>query len=110
MSAGTYETDLDLGVLGQHEVEVRYEYHPACRGYREPPYGVPLEPDEPEEVELTGISIHWTCPDGKGQSLDVTDGVLTLLSREVAAALEADILDAIREERERARYDAREEV
>jgi len=38
------------------ECTVEYEYHRAWRGARERGTGVPLEPDEPESVEI--LSIH----------------------------------------------------
>lgn len=38
------------------EMEVEYEYTRACRGARDS-YGVPLEPEEPEDVEIETVSI-----------------------------------------------------
>lgn len=46
---------IDVGDEVDIDVTVRYTAVAATRGYREPPYGVPMEPDEPahpEDIEV----------------------------------------------------------
>lgn len=38
------------------DVEVAYSYYQGCRGAREPG-GLQIEPDEPENVEITAVTI-----------------------------------------------------
>ena len=64
------------------EMEVEYEYTKACRGARDS-YGVPLEPDEPEDIEIETVSIGG-------------EDVTAMLKKEVFA----EIVDAITKELE----------
>lgn len=62
------------------EMDVEYEYTKACRGARDS-YGVPLEPDEPEDIEVETVSIGG-------------EDVTAMLKKEVFA----EIVDAITDE------------
>ena len=70
------------------EMEVEYEYIKACRGARDS-YGVPLEPDEPEDIEIETVSIGG-------------EDVTAMLKEEVFA----EIVDAITKELEEYNRDA----
>jgi len=39
------------------EIEVEYTYHKGSKGAREP-HGMQIEPDEPEMVEITAVTIN----------------------------------------------------
>lgn len=69
-------------ILNGEEVEVEFSYYPACRGQRDR-YGVPLEPDEPEDIEIEIVSIGG-------------EDVTAMLKKEVFA----EITDAITKELE----------
>lgn len=43
-----------------HEVEIRYEFTPFCRGARERGTGLALEPDTPASVEILETSLLLT--------------------------------------------------
>lgn len=64
------------------KMEVEYEYTKACRCARDS-YGVPLEPDEPEDIEIEIVSIGG-------------EDVTAMLKKEVFA----EITDAITKELE----------
>lgn len=38
-----------------YEMEITFDYTPACRGVRERGTGLQLEPDEPAIIEITGL-------------------------------------------------------
>lgn len=38
------------------ELDIEYEYTPLCKGSRNE-YGVPMEPDSPEDMEITAIML-----------------------------------------------------
>lgn len=65
------------------EMEVEYEYIRACRGARDS-YGVPLEPDEPEDVEIETVSIGG-------------EDVTAILKEEIFAEIVDAITDELRE-------------
>lgn len=64
-------------------VEVEYTYHPACRGERERGTGLPLEPDEPEHIEIESVT------DQFGNTIE--------LSNDEYAELEEDILEELQD-------------
>ena len=45
-----------LNTFVEIEVEVAYSYYKGCKGAREPG-GMQIEPDEPENVEITGVTV-----------------------------------------------------
>jgi len=47
------------------DVTVKFDYQPPCKGSRDS-MGVPLEPDDEEEVEITSVS------DEHGNDIDLT--------------------------------------
>jgi len=47
------------------EVTVEFDYQPPCRGSRDS-MGVPLEPDDEEEIEITAVT------DEHGNDIDLT--------------------------------------
>ena len=55
-------------------VEIEYTYYTGCKGTRGD-YHEPLEPDDPEEVEINRVI--WTTKDINGTSIkiDVTDWI-----------------------------------
>ena len=51
-------TDLYIDIMGRdYFAEVLYEYTEACRGSRNE-YGVPMEPDWPESVDVLKVTIN----------------------------------------------------
>lgn len=34
---------------------ITYDYSPPCKGHREAGTGLPLEPDDPEEIDITSV-------------------------------------------------------
>ena len=50
----TFDINTDNDNYFELLVDVYYEYNPACKGYRDE-YGLPLEPDTPESIEIESI-------------------------------------------------------
>lgn len=50
---------IDLGLLGEHAIEVTYSYSPGRPGRMYMPNGDPGYPDEPAEWELLDFSFPW---------------------------------------------------
>jgi hypothetical protein len=83
-STNTRKTELELSL----EVNVHYEHYPATHGRREAGSGVPLEPDFPEQVEIT----HVYASQKGGKPVDILD----LLSESEVISLEDEILESMR--------------
>ena len=78
----------------EFEVEVAYSYYKGCRGAYEPG-GLQIEPDEPENVEITGVTIN---------GVDVQE----CLSKAQVERLESECMDDVRERMEDAAESAAE--
>ena len=72
-------------------LNIKYTYYPAYKGYRE--YGIPLEPDEDEGVEIEDIT------NENGDPVDLSETALK--------KLECDLLDTLRDECEDAWAEAK---
>jgi hypothetical protein len=83
-NTNTRETQLELSL----EVDVHYEHYPATYGRREASSGVPLEPDFPEQVEITHV---YAKKEG-GKPVDI----LELLTESEVISLEDEILESMR--------------
>jgi hypothetical protein len=82
----------------ERDITVTYIYHSASRGARDSLGGVrgagpPLEPDEPECVEIESVMMHSTTPNDPKAVEDITDQ----LSDKQIAWLEEECLDDVRE-------------
>lgn len=84
----TFNTCIEL------EVEVAYSYYKGYRGAREPG-GLKIEPDEPENVEITAVTIG---------GVDIQEQ----LSKDQIESLESQCLDDAHERMEAAKEDAAE--
>lgn len=73
----TIETD----VRG-YRMEIQFSYWKGCKGARERGTGLQLEPDEPAEIEVTGIKL-----------LDPED-IMEIITEEVTISME-DVIEAI---------------
>lgn len=97
-----FETTVYLECIEDEvEVEVHYEYSPGCKGARE--NGRQIEPDDPEEAEITGIyhekeEISDRCDDAAIESLQ-EEALQDMRSK----------IESAKEDAEIARYEARME-
>jgi len=66
-------------------LEVAYDYQPQHRGSRDR-YGVPLEPDEPEEVEVIAVMVGEV-------------DILPLLGERMIEVIGLEVLEQLRERR-----------
>jgi len=77
----TYITIMD----NQYALEAEYDYFPAERGARE--RGVPIEPDEPHFVEISGLKLDYSG-DGEASYFKAVE-----LPQSVTEQLEEQILE-----------------
>lgn len=78
----TFGTNIEL------DIEVQFEYSEARKGSRDR-YGVPEEPDDPEEIEITAVNVMVPQPQlGKDQfkAVDIWD----LLTKDQQETLEQE--------------------
>lgn len=75
-----------IEIMGnQYALEAEYDYFPAEKGARE--RGVPVEPDEPHFVEISGVKLDYSS-DGEASSFEAVK-----LPESVIEQLETEVLE-----------------